>query len=157
MLFFFDSFSLKYRGRKYFKDLFFYSFKFHYFFLSLIQNRKLGQVQDFLGIPWDFRTAGPVSLPIFLNLRKPNQRRALPVHRDIILLQRIDAKIEDYENNMNSIPIMTKLNGGRVMTNPLSWWKNKQRQLPLMSDLARRILCIPATSAPSERVFSPLV
>jgi hAT family C-terminal dimerisation region len=89
-----------------------------------------------------------------VNLRNPNQRKVVPVHSDVILLQRIDAEIEDYVNNMESIPIIKKVAGERVMANPLIWWRNKQRQLPLMSNLARRTLCIPATSAPSERLFS---
>jgi hAT family C-terminal dimerisation region len=84
---------------------------------------------------------------LFVNLRNPNQRKVVPVHPDVILLQRIDAEIEDYVNNMESIPIIKKVAGERVMA-------NKQRQLPLMSNLARRTLCIPATSAPSERLFS---
>lgn len=37
---------------------------------------------------------------------------------------------------------------------PLLWWKVQADRLPILSKLARRVLCIPATSAPSERVFS---
>lgn len=37
---------------------------------------------------------------------------------------------------------------------PLVWWKNNQHRYPFLSKLARKYLCIPATSAPSERVFS---
>jgi hypothetical protein len=37
---------------------------------------------------------------------------------------------------------------------PLQWWKNCQRKYKIISKLAIRLLCIPATSAPSERVFS---
>ncbi len=37
---------------------------------------------------------------------------------------------------------------------PLLWWKNNYLMYPNVWLLARKILCIPATSAPSERVFS---
>ena len=38
--------------------------------------------------------------------------------------------------------------------NPLEWWKVKQHQFPLLAALAKKYLGVPATSAPSERVFS---
>lgn len=38
--------------------------------------------------------------------------------------------------------------------NPLEWWRVKQHQYPILSKIASKILAIPATSAPSERVFS---
>lgn len=37
---------------------------------------------------------------------------------------------------------------------PLLWWKAQADRLPILSKLAHRVLCIPGTSAPSERVFS---
>ncbi len=42
----------------------------------------------------------------------------------------------------------------RTYNNPLEWWKMKAQQFPLLSELAVHYLCIPATSATSERVFS---
>ncbi|KAK7898521.1 hypothetical protein WMY93_019374 [Mugilogobius chulae] len=38
--------------------------------------------------------------------------------------------------------------------NPLEWWKIHEVNFPKVSQLAQKYLCIPATSAPSERVFS---
>ena len=41
------------------------------------------------------------------------------------------------------------------MTDCLFWWRGKrQQQYPRLSELARRVLAVPATSAASERLFS---
>ncbi|XP_059922903.1 E3 SUMO-protein ligase ZBED1-like [Gadus macrocephalus] len=37
---------------------------------------------------------------------------------------------------------------------PLTWWRDAKRMYPRLSHLARKYLCIPATSSSSERVFS---
>ena len=37
---------------------------------------------------------------------------------------------------------------------PLAWWKMHDGQFPKIAKLARKYLAIPASSAPSERVFS---
>ena len=37
---------------------------------------------------------------------------------------------------------------------PLEWWKSRQSSLPVLSEVARSVLAVPATSVPSERIFS---
>lgn len=39
-------------------------------------------------------------------------------------------------------------------SNPLAWWTVHEVNFPLISCLAKKYLCIPATSTASERVFS---
>ena len=37
---------------------------------------------------------------------------------------------------------------------PLLWWKKYKVNYPRLSEMARKYLCVQATSSPSERVFS---
>ena len=39
-------------------------------------------------------------------------------------------------------------------SNVLEWWKTNRKKFPFMSRFARKILCVPAASSTSERVFS---
>ena len=38
--------------------------------------------------------------------------------------------------------------------NPLEWWKTHEGDYPILSRMAKAFLAIPATSAPSERIWS---
>lgn len=39
-------------------------------------------------------------------------------------------------------------------SNALEWWQKNQDRFPKLTKLARKLMCIPASSVPSERVFS---
>ncbi|MGH0161485.1 UNVERIFIED_CONTAM: hypothetical protein FKN15_041041 [Acipenser sinensis] len=41
-----------------------------------------------------------------------------------------------------------------ISEEPLIWWENNQTRFPSLAALAKSMLSIPATSIPSERVFS---
>ena len=41
-----------------------------------------------------------------------------------------------------------------VEGDPLQWWKVEEKNYPILATLARKYLCICATSSPSERLFS---
>ena len=59
-------------------------------------------------------------------------------------LERVVAEVNRYKSE-ESIDIDEK---------PLMWWKMRKCQYTLMSNLAKRYFCIPATSVRSEEIFS---
>lgn len=67
---------------------------------------------------------------------------------------RVEMEMNSYDAEDLISMTVTKLYGKVCYNNPLEWWERKQSNFPLHAKLARRYLCVPATSAPSERVFS---
>ena len=59
-----------------------------------------------------------------------------------------------YEKATENIEIYKNLPPAPFDSDPLQWWKLHEGKYPLLATLARKILCIPATSVASERVFS---
>lgn len=66
------------------------------------------------------------------------------------IAQVIDAEITAFQAEKGQ-PMFNQDNG---YNNPLDWWRIKENKYPNVWKLARCVLAIPATSAPSERVFS---
>ena len=95
----------------------------------------------------DHDVTGPVSkklkglTAILKNIEKEDEdKQCTPLTHE----QQIDNKIPSYLD----FPI------AEIETSPLVWWKAEYRRFPTLSQLAKKYLCIPATSVPSERVFS---
>lgn len=91
----------------------------------------------------------------------------VPVKKPKIVCADADDWLEDvYVAGESQIPVaelvereITRyMSSGRQTTDTaltlLEWWKKNQYEYPRLSKLARRILAIPASSVPSERVFS---
>ena len=68
----------------------------------------------------------------------------------VSLVTAADAELTLYKQ---APPIKLKKDDG-TFNCPLLWWKYNERKYKLLSILASQLLSIPATSAPSEHVFS---
>ncbi|XP_063742455.1 E3 SUMO-protein ligase ZBED1-like [Eleginops maclovinus] len=70
--------------------------------------------------------------------------KAVPASSTVQLEDIIKAELDNY--------LITPTIDGEQ--DPLAWWRVHNVNFPWLSKLARKYLCIPATSAPSERLFS---
>ena len=60
------------------------------------------------------------------------------------VLERVNQEVDNYLQ----MPVVD------IDQSPLEWWRRHKSEFPLVSRLARKYLCICATSVASERVFS---
>ena len=69
--------------------------------------------------------------------------------------KRIAIRLEiDHYKSEKKMSLFKIVDGERFFNDPLSWWRDHESRYPHLASLSPRILCIPATSAPSERLFS---
>jgi hypothetical protein len=89
-------------------------------------------------------------------MEKEDKTKRRPVQADNSLRSRLYSEIVTYRDTVQIMPscVEDPTTNEIVYNNPLDWWERNSTHFPLLSEAARRILCIPASSAPSERVFS---
>ena len=63
-------------------------------------------------------------------------------------LQQFEQEQDEFEKYFFSLPLASR------SVDPFIWWNQQKHELPIMSKLAKKYLCISATSVPSERLFS---
>ena len=71
-----------------------------------------------------------------------------PATEPPVLKERIKDEVKDYQKKK----VVTQV--GSATFDPPQWWGHQAEEFPLLSDIARRIFVIPASSAECERHFS---
>jgi hypothetical protein len=66
----------------------------------------------------------------------------------------LEREIEDEIRKYKTLSALAFHDTSRKFANPLIWWKQKRFSFPILSCLAQKYLCIPATEIPSERIVS---
>ena len=73
---------------------------------------------------------------------------------DVTIVKEEKGSKSPLERATDEINRYKELHQINVTKNPLKWWKDNSIYFPLLSNLVKSRLCIPATSVPSERSFS---
>ena len=91
---------------------------------------------------------------------EPSKKKAKQESKFLSLLEDVLDKLDTTHADINPQEVANKeiqkylcIDANRK-ENPTRWWKIYCTQLPLLATMARKYLCIPATSVPSERAFS---
>ena len=65
-----------------------------------------------------------------------------------------DCDIQTNTDDDDEVSRYAKLGNIKVKDDHLTWWVNHRDSFPVLTQLTRKYLSIPATSVPSERLFS---
>ena len=117
---------------------------------ALILRRKL-EMERQVPVPVPVPAVVPLAVDRFGDLFADMDQEPLgPV---VPQLTDEDVVLKEMTNYINE-PRLERLNNENMPQNPLQWWAEHESKYPILSSLARNVLCIPATSAPTERLFS---
>lgn len=70
---------------------------------------------------------------------------------DFIFQKRLSSVETEWQKQLDYYEMETAIGHNE---SPLDWWKTRAKKYPAISELARKYLTIPATSASSEREYS---
>ncbi|RXN15706.1 zinc finger BED domain-containing 1-like protein [Labeo rohita] len=83
---------------------------------------------------------GLVGILKMITMKKQENKQSAGMMKSTLAFQEISA--------YTTLPTIS------VDKNPLQWWKENEQEFPRLAKVAQKILCIPATSVASERLFS---
>jgi hypothetical protein len=101
------------------------------------------------------------SLQAAASTQEPNPKKARYTDPFAALRDRPGTSVQQHEPDVNEMSCQSELGNYKALihvpwgsNNPLHFWKQHQMEFPIMAETARRVLCITASSAQSERDFS---
>ena len=80
----------------------------------------------------------------------PSKRQQRPSGIDFLLSESPDKSETQDELELQSY----LLDKSDLEKSPLDWWADRETKYPQLSVIAKRVLAVPATSVPLERIFS---
>ena len=82
----------------------------------------------------------------------PAKRSSLDL--DLFFGEASDTQVSGSAQAEKEVSTFFNENAAPSSTDPLRWWQTHESRFSLLSNVAKQVLCVPATSVPSERVFS---
>ena len=76
--------------------------------------------------------------------------------RPLFTKEKAELELKHYLDEESPAVDANPLESPAVDANPLKWWKEYNYKFPNVGNIAKKLLCIPATSTPSERLLFPL-
>lgn len=102
-------------------------------------------------------TPGTPALPELPVKQEPSTSTPSSLLEDIlgeVFVTKVEPAKSPMEQSAIEIADYRALRQIQLKDNPLDWWKMHEFQFPMLARMAKVMLCVTATSVPSERVFS---